>query len=374
MTPTFRPVRGRAARACALAIAGIGYGLLPLHAHAQSSVVLYGLIDVNVGHYKAGDRAGGGGKWQMIDGTVNGLNGSRWGVRATEDLGGGLKAQAVLEGGLNADSGTLGQGGRAFGRQAFIALISDQWGELRLGRQYILEDYVMVLTDPMGNALVSNPSTAVTNAGRSLPLWLNAPRADNVVQYRTPPRFGGWFGAAQIAPGEGSADRFHGLSGGYLSGPVSLAFSYEWNRSRVTDEDTNKSLTLGANYNFGPFKLLGGVQRNRDLAVGSGNGAAVGVTNLLVTTATSFAMNRSSGATLGVEVPLGARYTVGANYTWVKYQGSGASADLVKAALVGRYAFSKTTSAYAGVSFAAGDVADYILEKRVVNAGLRTSF
>ena len=341
-------------------------------AHAQSNVTLYGLVDLNVTQYKAGGRAGGQTRTVMNDGTNNGLNGSRWGIRATEDLGDGLKAQVVLEGGINADAGTSAQGGRAFGRQTFISLSHATLGELRLGRQYILEDYVMGLTDPMGNALVSNPSTGVTNLGRAIPLWLNAPRADNVVQYRTP-TWGGFFAAAQLAPGEGTTDRFHGVSAGWLGGPLAVAFSYEWNKSRTTDDDTNKSLTLGANYNFGPFKILGGWQRNRDLTTGSGNGAASSVSNLTINAGRAFVANRIDGATLGVEVPMGL-FTYGASYTRVKYEGTANSADLGKASLVARYAFSKNTQVYAGLSYAGGDLADYISEKRVANIGMRTSF
>jgi hypothetical protein len=55
-----------------------------------------------------------------------------------------------------------------------------------------------------------------------------------------------------------------------------VAGSYEWNESRATGDDVNKSLTVGANYNFGFMKLLGGFQANDDLVLGSGNGAFIG--------------------------------------------------------------------------------------------------
>ena len=175
---------------------------------AQSSVTLYGLIDLAVDNYKAGSAAGGTNVWKLNDGVVNGLNGSRWGVRVAEDLGGGLRANAVLEGGLSADTGALGQGGLAFGRQAYVGLSSASFGEVRLGRQYILEDSTMGLSNPFGNAAVNNQGTGVTNLGKALPFWLNAPRANNVIQYQTP-TMGGFYAAAQLAPGEATADRFH---------------------------------------------------------------------------------------------------------------------------------------------------------------------
>jgi predicted porin len=151
-------------------------------AQAQSSVTLFALIDVNVTHYSAGSKSGAADDNVVNDGTVNGLNGSRWGIKANEDLGGGLKAGVLLESGVLADTGALGQGGRSFGRQGYIYLSSDKLGELRLGRQYIFEDSVMGQSNPFGNALTLNPGTGVTNVGKSLPFWLNAPRADNVIQ------------------------------------------------------------------------------------------------------------------------------------------------------------------------------------------------
>jgi predicted porin len=342
-------------------------------AQAQSSVTLYGLVDLAVDNYKAGSAAGGASDWRVNDGVVNGLNGSRWGLRVSEDLGGGLRANAVIESGFNADTGTAGQGGLAFGRQAFVGLSSTTLGEVRLGRQYILEDSVMGLSNPFGNAAVNNQGTGITNMGRALPFWLNAPRANNVVQYQTP-TFGGFYAAAQIAPGERTSDRFHGVKLGFASGPLNVAASYEWNKLRATGEDVNKSFTVGGNYNFGPVKLLAGIQRNDKLVVGSGNGAFTGA-NLLVTSAAgSFTVDEINGYTLGVEIPMGA-LTWGINYSGVKYESAaGNSVSLGKAAATARYGLSKNTFLYTGVSFSTGDLKEYIAENRVFQAGLRMAF
>jgi GBP family porin len=342
-------------------------------AHAQSSVTLFGLLDLGLNHYKPGSASGGASVWRLNDGVVNGLNGSRWGIRVSEDLGGGLKANAVAEAGLNADTGALGQGGLAFGRQVFVGLSHATLGELRLGRQYILSDSVMGMSNPYGNASVTNPGTATTNAGRNLPFWLNAPRANNVVQLSTP-KLGGFTGALQVAPGEGTADRFHGVRLGFGSGPFNIAASYEWNESRATGADTNKSLTVGANYDFGPVKLLGGVQMNTDLALGAGNGAFIG-SNLIVTgPAGSFTADEINGYTLGVQVPVG-QLTLGANYTGVTYENAaGNDAGLGKAAVMGWYALSKSTFLYSGLSFATGDLKDHISEQRVFQLGLRMAW
>ncbi|WP_250467744.1 porin [Caballeronia sp. GAFFF2] len=116
-------LKGKVVFACALSALGTA-------AHAQSSVTLFGVIDSGLNYT---NNAGGHSGFQMVSGDANA---SRWGVRGSEDLGGGLKAIFKLENGFNAFTGTLGQGGREFGRQAYVGLSSDKLGTLTLGRQY----------------------------------------------------------------------------------------------------------------------------------------------------------------------------------------------------------------------------------------------
>lgn len=105
-------------------------GVFATAAHAQSSVTLYGLIDAGITYT---NNQGGHSAWSQSTGSVNG---SRWGLRGAEDLGGGLKAIFVLENGFGINNGTLKQNGREFGRQAFVGLSHEQYGALTLGRQY----------------------------------------------------------------------------------------------------------------------------------------------------------------------------------------------------------------------------------------------
>jgi predicted porin len=112
--------------------------------YAQSSVTLYGLIDE--GFEAASNTAipgsHSGGRLFRLDSTF-GLNSSRWGLRGTEDLGGGLHATFVLESGFELNNGRLQQGGAEFGRQAFVGLASDRFGTVTLGRQYdSVVDYI----------------------------------------------------------------------------------------------------------------------------------------------------------------------------------------------------------------------------------------
>ena len=89
--------------------------LASVSAQAQSAVTLYGVVDANYSRMKGGTNTRNG-----ID--SSGLQGSRWGMRGSEDLGNGLKANFVLESGYSTDTGISGQGNRLFGRNAWVGL------------------------------------------------------------------------------------------------------------------------------------------------------------------------------------------------------------------------------------------------------------
>lgn len=103
------------------------------HARAEGSVLLYGTVDAAASYVS---NIKGHASWQEISGV---MNGNRFGIRGTEDLGGGNQAIFAFENGFNVDDGTLGQGGpgatRIFGRQAFVGL-QTPIATVTLGRQY----------------------------------------------------------------------------------------------------------------------------------------------------------------------------------------------------------------------------------------------
>src|SRR5258708_11459203 len=103
--------------------------LLAGAAHAQSSVTLYGFVDAGLVYV---NNQFGHSNIESITGQTSG---SRWGLRGSEDLGGGLKAIFTLENGFDSSNGKLLQGGREFSRQAFIGLSSDKLGTFTMGRQ-----------------------------------------------------------------------------------------------------------------------------------------------------------------------------------------------------------------------------------------------
>ncbi len=107
--------------------AGLASGTLA--ANAQSQVTVFGLIDqyVNVMRSSSGTKVKA-----LEDG--GGIFNSRFGVRGTEDLGGGYSAKFWLESGLSADNGTQSDSTRFWNRQSWVGLAAP-YGELRLGRQ-----------------------------------------------------------------------------------------------------------------------------------------------------------------------------------------------------------------------------------------------
>lgn len=144
---------------------------LPMASHAQSTVTLYGLVDSSV--ERLSNVAPGGGSLTRMN-SLSGSFPSRLGFRGSEDLGSGLSANFTLEMGIAPDSGTSNQGGRVFGRQAWVGL-SSPWGSLSLGRQYTMLFWALGESDVLGLNMQS-----IGNFDSYLP---NA-RVDNSLVYR----------------------------------------------------------------------------------------------------------------------------------------------------------------------------------------------
>lgn len=141
-------------------------------AHAQSSVTLYGIIDTGV-EYLTNATPQGGSVTRMSQLTGGDLP-SRWGLTGKEDLGGGLAAVFTLENGFNASTGAAAQGGRLFGRQAYVGLSGD-WGTLTFGRNQNLFYYAMPVADVIGPSEFSMAD---------FDPYIASARDDNSVSYR----------------------------------------------------------------------------------------------------------------------------------------------------------------------------------------------
>ncbi|TXI80113.1 MAG: porin [Cupriavidus sp.] len=139
---------------------------------AQTSVTLYGVADVNV-EYSTHHAVGNGGSGSRFAEQSGGLAGSRFGLRGTEDLGGGWRSVFALESAIAMDTGTLQQGGRLWGRQAFVGL-GTPYGQITMGRQYTSLFDVNASFSPTAYATQYEP--VVFMLGTSL-------REDNMIKY-----------------------------------------------------------------------------------------------------------------------------------------------------------------------------------------------
>ena len=147
-------------------------------AQGTGSVTIYGLLDAAVEHLSNTGPTGGG--LTRFPDLAGALAPSRLGFRGVEDLGGGLSAIFTLEEGIAVDSGNINQGGRAFGRQAFVGL-KGGWGELTAGRVYTMLGGSLADVDVLG--------PGQTGLGSLDPYLPNA-RSDNALSYRG--TFGGF--------------------------------------------------------------------------------------------------------------------------------------------------------------------------------------
>jgi GBP family porin len=200
-------------------------GMFATAAHAQSSVTLYGLIDTGltyISNQKETGSTAGHSKFGITDASINP---DRFGLRGSEDLGGGLKAIFTLENGFTLTNGALGQHGLLFGRQAFAGLSSDQLGTVTLGRQYdAMVDYLA----PLAGAGASKGGVFFGHPYDNDNLQ-NTMRINNAVKYASPNyngwRFGSLYGFSNAAGGF-SNNRAYSFGTSYNNGPLRFAASY----------------------------------------------------------------------------------------------------------------------------------------------------
>ena len=207
-------------------------------ASAQSSVTLYGLIDIGIGYQTV--NGGTDAQNQTHFGMYNGVqNGSRFGLRGVEDMGNGNRATFVLENGFDAGNGTLAQGSRLFGRQAWFGLENDAWGYVRLGRQYNFASDYLTPIDPF----LAGFGTA--NMGQSFGA-MNTTRYSNMIKYQTPTWNGFKAGVGySFAP---QLDAFYANTGNTLVNGSGNSYNFD-------TMNNTRALTLGANYANGPLTI-----------------------------------------------------------------------------------------------------------------------
>ena len=321
-------------------------------ASAQSTVTLYGLADVYVGSSMSKESPNVGASISERRTAINsgGFNGSRFGLKGSEDLGGGLKANFVLEGGYDISTGvadsyvspynfntfTDPDGNRSgvksnatFGRNAWVG-VSGGFGELRLGNMWTPYDEVKGsgagafdagIFAPANNVWASNSYQA--NPGSAI--------------YFSTPTISGFSAAGMVSFGKNKTATFNAGSIGsmnvqFASGPVALAFAYQIEKQggeTATQPNKVKFTQLNGSYNLGAAKLL----------------AAYG--NVKV------AGDKTNEFQLGVDVPLGSVLTVSGGFASSKSKPSlGGDIKRRGFGLAAKYDISKRTFLYTGLQLA----------------------
>ena len=291
-------------------------------AQAQSSVTIYGVMDMGYGSVSG---VGAGDK--RVSGIQNGgLSTSRIGFKGTEDLGGGLSAGFTLETEILGDTGTHGAAPATdalFQRGAFVTLESKSLGSISLGRQNYDEYATSVGFDPF--------------SGNNIGGWVaqaqyGAARFSNGITVKTA-SFNGFGLTYQHVFGEVAGDTSKGQSysigANYASGPFAAAVI----SSRFNNADGNKS---GEN-TFVYAKYNAGVAEVR-----------TGTSNLKSFNATGEKTRDQDGYFVGAIVPVNAKINVMGIYAWYKdFGGVNNNRDPKGYALGGTYALSKRTTLYA---------------------------
>ncbi len=291
-------------------------------AHAQSSVTLYGIVDVGIIKDKGEATALSSGL----------LSSSRLGFKGTEDLGGGLSALFVLEGGLSVDDGT--SGGFKFDRESYVGL-GGGFGEIRFGKIWTAYDDIAWNVNPVFDSAFSpaviRPSLAFDG------------NPNNGIKYVSP-EFGGVSGAFSTSLREGGDTRSTAFQVSYEGGPITAGVAYQIDKNGA---DEFKFTTVNGTYDFGAVKLLAGYGRFAPV------------------------VGKATDLTIGADVPMGA-LTLSAGYVQTKIDGL--SDRLNSFGLGATYDLSKRTALYAGARKVNDTAADLGAPETTYGLGIKHSF
>jgi general bacterial porin, GBP family len=236
-------------------------------ASAQSSVTLYGVVDMGLNYQSIKPGAANpNGSTQSQFGMASGQqSGSRWGLKGVEDLGNGLSANFVYESAVTATTGAT----TGFTRQSTVGLVSKSWGALDLGRRTAPSTQAFSGIDPFA----AGYGTAATTTT----IGTNFYRLSNMVMYTTP-TMSGFSGSVGYsfdtgltiagtpqptgtgAYGTGYKSRAVSVGLRYANGPILLAGTYDsfqapGSRTGVAAANNVNMWALGGTYDFKVVKV-----------------------------------------------------------------------------------------------------------------------
>ncbi len=277
---------------------------------AQSSVTIYGRLNVTAERQKDGDT------------TLNVLqnSSSRIGFKGTEDLGGGLKASFLLEHGFNPDTGAASQGAAGFwSRESWVGL-EGAFGKVRLGNMgptaayFATADYISMHNHDTGTS--------------SDAFYLYPGVVTNTIAYATP-TIAGFSGEAQFGLKEASQTKnTFVLAANYDAGPLHLGAGYVSSPTGLATppaSDSAKEFGVRALYEMGAF-TVGAYYINNKIDDGAGNSLkrnAIRLSGMYAMGASEFHANfgkasnfKANGTT--VDNSGATQFTLGYNYNLSK--------------------------------------------------------
>ncbi len=330
-------------------------------AMAQSSVTLYGVADLWMGSVNVENSGKSTRTTYMVNG---GVLTSRWGMKGSEDLGGGLKANFNFETAVGMDDGSS----TGFSRQAWVGF-SGGFGEVKLGKTGTAFDNLNGSVDAVFNSDLS-PGVDASGAafkGTGVMRTFNEStgKTNNNIHYQAP-NFSGFTGAVSYALAEDPnttpttvVTAVTAFNVKYAGGPLAAYLAYE--KQDVNNSDNDKALTqVGGSYNFGMATAKATFGK-----VDKTNGTANGST---------------TEWTVGADFPVSAALTLSAGYHSSTDNADSAALGIgeVKRSgfgFAGAYALSKRTTVYGGfkkVNLDNGTAAD--TDVSVIAAGVLHTF
>jgi predicted porin len=249
-------------QAALLAVAVSAATLYSASAAAQSSVTLFGVVDEGI-RYTTHANPQGDSQVQL----ANGASESLWGLKGTEDIGGGTKVVFQLENRFLPNNGQTDPA-YPFFNTAFVGVQSNTYGKLTMGRQ------INPLADAVVSAYITNAWLPTFYQFRPEVMMAQGVWTSNMVKYAARWQYlttevSYAFGGNAGAFGSGSQI---GASMIFLPGaPVRLAAAYLDSRDAVNASAHLKSWTAGGAYVFGDTTVNAGWSVNREDAGFVGN-------------------------------------------------------------------------------------------------------
>jgi len=227
-------------------------------AHAQSSVTLYGILDIGV-QYTSNQ-----GGHASVQEASSMMRGNRWGLRGVEDIGGGLKVVFKLESGFSPSTGALGQSSataqRIFGRYAYVGVANDV-AQITLGRQTdFMLDYLQTTANSWyGTSLQFHPAINANffgNNGSNPSLdRIGGGEVDNSVRATWAPveslHVGAMYGFGD-APGIGSPNSTQSYGATWTTKSSLVGAVYTARKDNLMP-GTLRTLGIGGTATLGPF-------------------------------------------------------------------------------------------------------------------------